>query len=130
MLCKYLVFGNSALYLSFQTGSLDNVNGCIVMDIARNIHHLCRVKSVTLRRLAEKIDMSEAGLSKALSNNDFKLSTLYRISTVLKVPLPDLLMANEKFVQRYREIKPGDIDEISAKIKELEEAINNLKLSD
>jgi transcriptional regulator with XRE-family HTH domain len=97
------------------------------MDIARNIHHLCRVKNVTLRRLAEKIDMSDAGLSKALSNNDFKLSTLARIAEVLKISLPDLLMANEKFVAKYREIKPGDIDEISAKIKELEEAITNLE---
>jgi hypothetical protein len=85
---------------------------------------------MALRRLAEKIDMSEAGLSKALANNDFKLSTLYRISTVLNIALPDLLMEHEQFVRKYREVKPEDIDEISAKIKELEEAISNLKLND
>ena len=54
--------------------------------IRTNVIFLCREKNLTQRKLAKKLNMQEAALSRALSGNP-QLNTIERIATALDVPV-------------------------------------------
>ena len=54
--------------------------------IRSNVTFLCREKNLTQKKLAKKLNMQEAALSRALSGNP-QLNTIERIAAALDVPV-------------------------------------------
>ena len=54
--------------------------------IRSNVAFLCRENNMTQRKLAKKLNMQEAALSRALSGNP-QLNTIERIAAALDVPV-------------------------------------------
>jgi transcriptional regulator with XRE-family HTH domain len=51
------------------------------------IKNICEQKGLTIPQLAEKIDLSEAGLYQSFRNQSMKVDILEKISTALEVPI-------------------------------------------
>jgi len=54
---------------------------------------ICKVRGITQKALAEKIEMSEVGLSKSINGNP-TLETLSKISSALEVDITELFQDN------------------------------------
>ena len=57
------------------------------MDL--RIKEICRVKGVTITQLAEKLNIKQESLSRAINGNPTK-DTLERIASALEVPVTEL----------------------------------------
>ena len=56
-------------------------------NLELKIKDLARQKDLSMRKVCQKIDMSENGLALGLRNNTIKLDTLSKISEVLHIPI-------------------------------------------
>ncbi len=56
-------------------------------NLELKIKDLARQKELSMRKICQKIDMSENGLALGLRNNTIKLDTLSKISEVLHIPI-------------------------------------------
>jgi transcriptional regulator with XRE-family HTH domain len=55
--------------------------------IAQKITYIRKIKKITEKELSNGIGMSMTGFRQAMSNNDFKVSTLQKIADYLKVDI-------------------------------------------
>lgn len=87
-------------------------------QINNKIKLLARRKGITMKFLAENINMTESGFYSALKNDSFKVKTLHDISTILDVevnyffkPLPDLKKLSKEIKDKKEEMLPLMINE-------------------
>ena len=57
------------------------------MDISKNIRRIYKTKGLTIEKLALKLGLTQSGLSRMLTTDDFKVSTLEKIAKALDVPV-------------------------------------------
>lgn len=63
---------------------------------ANKIIELCNFQRISIKTLAEKIEVSFSGLYSALKNNSIKVDTLEKIAKVLEVPITDFFETDKK----------------------------------
>lgn len=56
-------------------------------DLELKIKNLAKQKEMSIRKLCQKIGISNNGLVASFQNNSLKIETLYKISDVLEVPM-------------------------------------------
>jgi DNA-binding Xre family transcriptional regulator len=62
--------------------------------IGETVRYYLDKKRITLRHLAQNLDMTEGGLQKLLSREDINTSTLYSISKILELDPAEILFEN------------------------------------
>lgn len=63
-------------------------------SISHKVKELCRDKGITVKELAEKMDIAPESLSRAINGNP-QLSTIRKIAEALDVSVTDLFDRNE-----------------------------------
>ena len=63
-------------------------------NISHRVKELCRDKGITIKELAEKMDIAPESLSRAINGNP-QLSTIRKIAEALGVSVADLFDRNE-----------------------------------
>ena len=63
-------------------------------NISHKVKELCRTKGITIKELAEKMDIAPESLSRAINGNP-QLSTIRKIAEALDVPITDMFDRNE-----------------------------------
>lgn len=62
---------------------------------AEKIKSICQEQNISIQALAEKVGMSFSGLYSTMKKDTLKISTLFKISDVLQVPVNELLFTRE-----------------------------------
>jgi len=63
-------------------------------NISHKVKELCRDKGITIKELAEKMDIAPESLSRAINGNP-QLSTIRKIAEALDVSITDMFDRNE-----------------------------------
>ena len=65
------------------------------MDFSARIKEICRDKGIMMKELAERLNITPTGLSKAIGQDYPQLQTLERIATALNVEVADLFASSK-----------------------------------
>jgi transcriptional regulator with XRE-family HTH domain len=95
------------------------------MSVKLQIERACKEKGLSIKALAEKIEMTEAGIYAAFRNDSLKVSALKNISAVLNTPISVLMGEKEDKMERKKikqeiEIELQDIIKIDITNKKLQ----------
>ncbi|MFB6259064.1 MAG: helix-turn-helix domain-containing protein [Flavobacteriales bacterium] len=93
--------------------------------IDKTVKKYSKQQGVTLKELAEKVGMTETGLSRALKRKSLKVKTLERISEVLQVPIP-AFFGEEGAREGGKDYQQRGFEE---RLKALEEKVEKLQRS-
>ncbi len=74
-------------------------------QINSKIKFLAKIRGITIKLLAEKINMTESGLYSTLKNNSIKVKTLHDISTVLDVELTYFLNPTQNSGELFKDFE-------------------------
>lgn len=96
--------------------------------LEKTVKKYSKQQGLTLKELAEKIDMSEAGLHRALRTKSLKVKTLERLSDVLQVPASTLLGEEEKVSERSLPYSKNK-ERLEERLRSLENEIDQIRRS-
>jgi transcriptional regulator with XRE-family HTH domain len=94
--------------------------------IEGTVKKYCKQQGLTLKELAERVEMTETGLSRALKRKSLKVKTLERISEVLQVPIAALFGEEGKLEEKAGDY-PGWKKEIEERLSDLEDELRKLR---
>lgn len=94
--------------------------------IDKTVKKYSKQQGLTLKELAEKVGMTETGLSRALNRKSLKVKTLERISEVLQVPI-SAFFGDESAREGSKDYQQGK--GIEERLKTLEEKVDKLQRS-
>ncbi len=100
----------------------------------QKIRDLCKKNRITLKRLAEDIEMTDAGVQYILNNNTTSLDNLYKIASYFKVHIGYFFDEEPESISSINQVANGhgnkqsiEIDQQYKKIMRLEFQIDSLK---
>lgn len=94
------------------------------MEISKKIRNLYKSKGYTMAELAKKIGMTQAGLSKSLISEDFKISLLEKIANALEVPVNYFFEDSQKCIAAHLKF----LNEVPEQFFEMENNVKMIKI--